>query len=115
MRRLLSTTLAAALLAGASCGGGFGGAAEFHRSLEREGLALPTSVRLDEFRATCARISVTDPDALLEELAVPVRGRGDGRHLVVADLLGACGPECDPGEGLGELIRRFAVPKQNAR
>lgn len=116
MRLSVSFLLAAALLATASCGGGFGAAgAEFRRGLAREGLELPATVRVDEFRAACTAISVTDPDALLEELGVPLRGREGARYLSVGDLLGRCGPGCRPDEGLGELIRSFAVQRQGAR
>ncbi len=117
MRPTVPILLSAALLAAAaSCGGGFGGAgAEFRRDLAREGLELPATVRVEEFRAACARISVTDPDALLKDLGVPLRGREGARYLSVGDLLGRCGPGCRPDEGLGELIRTFAVQRQGAR
>ena len=104
--------LAAALTAALSGCGGAGGdpsGRAFLRGLQDRGLTLPSQIQLDDFHAAARRLGVTDPVDFLESMGVPVRGGGGDRWLARADLLRACGPDCNRREGLGELLAKFAV------
>ena len=94
---------------GGAGAGGDGSGREFLRELQGRGLTLPSQVSLSDFSAAARGMAITEPEAFLESVGVPVRGEGSGRWVARADLLRACGAECNRREGLGELLVKFSV------
>ena len=81
----------------------------FLLELQVRGLTLPTRVPLSDFSAAALAMGVTDPEGFLKSLQTPIRGEGSFRWLARADLLRACGAECNRIEGLGELLVKLSV------
>ena len=112
-RRLVAAVAALGFAAAVSgCAGGvgadgIGGKSAFERGLESRGLEIPRLIPLRDFHRKCRDLGVTHPDGYLESVGVAVRGSGDSRWVDGRELLRACGPECDPGEGLGIILSKF--------
>ena len=112
--RIAILVLGGALAVGLSgCGAPAGDTAASGRGflleLQVRGLTLPTRVPLSDFSAAALAMGVTDPEGFLKSLQTPIRGEGSFRWLARADLLRACGAECNRIEGLGELLVKLSV------
>ena len=77
--------------------------------LDFNDLELPNAVNYGEFESACVKRGMLGLAAFLESVNVEVQGEGDGSYLLRADLLRACGDECNPREGLGEVLADIAV------
>ncbi len=91
-----------------SAGALAGGRSEFDRYLKENELVLPNAVDYRAFDDACAARGLLHSDNFLKDEGIKIHGSGDGRYLLRADLLRACGKECNPREGLGELLTDLA-------
>lgn len=109
VKRMLAgvVVLAAALTIGA-CGGqvagGAGGKNAFDDYLAAHNLVLPKTIRFDDFDDACRRRGLLKSAEYLASIGITIHGSGDGRYLSGNALRRACGGECTPAEGLGDVL-----------
>ncbi|WOV91025.1 MAG: hypothetical protein R1F54_11030 [Candidatus Zeuxoniibacter abyssi] len=100
-----------------SCNGGTavssgGVKTHFEKSLAVRGRTLPNTVNYDDFYRTAYNMGMVEVDEFLSASNIPIKGDGDGRYLLRADLLRACGESCTGDEGLGKILWAQTVYKQ---
>ncbi|MDM5147029.1 hypothetical protein NQX30_01330 [Candidatus Persebacteraceae bacterium Df01] len=66
-------------------------------------VALPNTINYDDFAAAVS----------FEEMQVPMTEEANDRYLRHADSLKACGSDCTPNHGLGELLTSLVVRKHS--
>ncbi|MGI9337159.1 MAG: hypothetical protein ACR2P4_01430 [Gammaproteobacteria bacterium] len=99
-------TFSAALILG-GCGGQVasgGQAGAFDEYLTANNLLLPNTIDFDDFDEACRRRGLLHSADYLESIGITIQGSGDGRYLSGKALLHACGEQCSPNEGLGDLL-----------
>ena len=59
-------------------------------------------------------MGMVEVDEFLSASNIPIKGDGDGRYLLRADLLRACGESCTGDEGLAKFCgRKPSINKKN--
>lgn len=91
---------------------GEGGKTHFEKSLAVRGRTLPNTVSYDDFYHTAYNMGMIEVDEFLSTNNILIKGDGDGRYLLRADLLRACGESCTGDEGLGKILWAQTVYKQ---
>ena len=97
-----------------ACGGQAAGGA-FGKYLTANNLTLPNAIDYDDFDEACRRRGLLKTADYLESVGVEIQGGGSARYLRRLDILRACGEECTPKEGLGEILTDLAVYKISDR
>ena len=109
--RILTIALVAGTLAGCAGDAGPAAASEFERMLRSEHRQLADIIGYDEFAAACRKALLLDHQEFLAAHAVTVHGSGGGRYLEGRELLAACGAQCSPEHGLGQILAEFLIDR----
>ena len=84
----------------------------FEESLAVRERTLPNTIDYDDFYRTAYNMGMTEVDEFLIANNILIKGGDDGRYLLRADLLRACGDSCTGDEGLGKILWSQTVYKQ---
>lgn len=106
---IITLALSAAILILGACGGqvASGGKAQagaFDKYLRANNLILPQTIRYNDFDDACRRRGLLKSTEYLTSIGITIHGNGDDRYISGNDLLKACGEQCTPAEGLGDLL-----------
>ncbi len=107
---LLAAVLPLVLAAG--CAPGAGGSAHsspFKKMLSSEHKKLAAIVEYDAFIEACERNLLLDHEGFVAQHGITVRGSGSAKYINGYELLNACGPDCTPAHGLGQILQEFIV------
>lgn len=97
-----------------SCtGGGINAqASPFNQMLRTEDLELTKVIGLEEFKEIAIKHLVFKPVEFLKENNISIANEGNpNAYFNSYELLNVCGIDCNPNEGLGQVLREFVVDR----
>ena len=109
--RILAIALAAAALAGCAGDPRPTTGSAFEQMLRAERKQLAAIIDYGEFVAVCTRALLLDHQEFLAAHGVAVHGSGGGRYLEGSELLAACGEQCSPDSGFGQILAEFLIDR----
>ncbi|MCY4325736.1 MAG: hypothetical protein OXC81_06910 [Betaproteobacteria bacterium] len=105
--RILALLLPASLIVG--CAADLQATSAFQQMMHREFKKLPYVIDYAQFATAAKKSLLLDYQQFLDEHNIPVHGSGDGRYLNGPDLLAACGEQCSPDAGFGQVLARLLI------
>ena len=79
----------------------------FQNALDQDDLEIIDIIFLRDLMPAAESRQIFNFDVFLEENGMVIHGEGDGRYVYGPDLVRACGPDCTPNDGLGQLLTEF--------
>ena len=102
----------AALVAGlllSACG--MGSRSQFQDALDQDDSEISDIIFLRDLMPAAESRQIFNFDVFLEENGMAIHGKGEDRYVYGHDLVRACGQDCSPYHGLGQLLSDFVERK----